>query len=277
MSTSSLVIDPEQSGTAYTADLNNSLEAINSCHSGTTAPTDEVVAGKLWLDISGASPVLKVYSNGWKTLFVLNSTTVDMSINDLVLSGELELAGNASLDDNAKLRFGNSSDLKIYHDSNNSYIKDSGVGNLLVDATNLQFRNADGTQTYASFVEGGSSFLYHNGSEKLTTSSSGIEVTGTLVATGEVTAFSDARIKANIEVIPDALSKVRAIRGVTYDRTDMVTKRHTGVIAQEVQAVLPEAVLEGETLSVAYGQMVGLLIEAIKELEAKVEKLEGSK
>jgi len=110
-------------------------------------------------------------------------------------------------------------------------------------------------------------------------SSSGNNLSGSFTATGNITAYSDIRIKSNIEVIHSALDKVGVIRGVTYDRTDIETERQTGVIAQEVQAVLPEAVIENAdgTLSVAYGQMVGLLVEAIKELTAKVEKLEGAK
>jgi hypothetical protein len=97
----------------------------------------------------------------------------------------------------------------------------------------------------------------------------------TIVASGNVTAFSDARIKTNIEVIPDALEKVCTLRGVTYDRTD-TGERQTGLIAQEVQAILPEAVTaladENQTLTLAYGNMIGLMVEAIKELTAKVEK-----
>ena len=98
---------------------------------------------------------------------------------------------------------------------------------------------------------------------------------GNSIATGNVTAYSDIRLKTDIQVIPDALAKVCALRGVTYERID-TGERQTGVIAQEVQAVLPEAVMDGEHLSVAYGNMVGLLIEAVKELAAKVKELEDA-
>jgi hypothetical protein len=105
---------------------------------------------------------------------------------------------------------------------------------------------------------------------------SGQVTAGTLYSNGDVTAFSDARIKTNVEVIPNALDKVCRIRGVTYTRTDNGDlergKRSTGVIAQEVEAVLPEAVVrdaidpENGTMGVNYGNLAGLLIEAIKEL-----------
>ena len=102
---------------------------------------------------------------------------------------------------------------------------------------------------------------------------------GTLVASGNVTAYSDIRIKEDIQVIPNALAKVQSIRGVTFTRNDLEDKelRHAGVIAQEVEIVLPEVILEGRDgiKTVAYGNMVGLLIEAIKELSAKLEVLES--
>lgn len=100
-----------------------------------------------------------------------------------------------------------------------------------------------------------------------------LDVAGNFTARGNVTAYSDARLKTDIQVIPDALSKVNSLRGVTYERID-TGERQTGVIAQEVQAVLPEAVMDGGGhLSVAYGNMVGLMIQAIKELNAKVDAL----
>jgi hypothetical protein len=99
--------------------------------------------------------------------------------------------------------------------------------------------------------------------------------TSTLTATGDVVAYSDRNIKTNIEPIIDALSKVSSIGGYTFTRTDIPSGRRTGVIAQEVRDVLPEAVYETEngTLTVAYGNMVGLLIEAIKELQGTVQAL----
>lgn len=102
---------------------------------------------------------------------------------------------------------------------------------------------------------------------------------GTFTAVGNVAAYSDRKIKDNIEVIGNALDKVLAIRGVTFTRTDMEDKekRHAGVIAQEVEIVLPEVVTEDDygIKTVTYGNMVGLLIEAIKELTAKVNDLES--
>ena len=105
----------------------------------------------------------------------------------------------------------------------------------------------------------------------------GIQITtaGALTAADNITAYSDIKLKKNIELIPNALEKVLSIRGVTFERIDTGNKG-TGVIAQEVQEVLPEAVMENEEgiKSVAYGNMVGLLIEAIKEQQTHINRLE---
>jgi len=108
-----------------------------------------------------------------------------------------------------------------------------------------------------------------------------MDMSGNLTMAGNVTAYSDIRLKENINVIPDALDKVQQIRGVTFTRNDVddLEQLHTGVIAQEVETVLPMAVSEDNNgvKNVAYGNMVGLLIEAIKELKAEVEQLKSEK
>ena len=100
---------------------------------------------------------------------------------------------------------------------------------------------------------------------------------GDITAGGNVTAYSDRRVKDNLSIIPDALKKVNSLNGYTYTRIDQEDKdkRYTGVVAQEVLEVLPEVVSEDKdgNYSVAYGNMVGILIEAIKELTQEVESL----
>jgi len=112
MSTASLIIAANQTGLGFTADLNAGLEAINTCHSGSTAPTTDLVAGKFWLDTSGANPILKIYRNGWKSLFTLNTTTVDMNVNDILandvtLSGDLNMTNSASVIQVSSVDLGN--------------------------------------------------------------------------------------------------------------------------------------------------------------------------
>jgi hypothetical protein len=102
--------------------------------------------------------------------------------------------------------------------------------------------------------------------------------TGTITASSDITAYSDIRHKANLKRIENSLEKVKTLNGYTFTRTDEEDKerRYAGVVAQEVLEVLPEVVhmTEKGMYSVAYGNLTALLIESIKELTAKVEKLE---
>lgn len=127
----------------------------------------------------------------------------------------------------------------------------------------------------------GTSRMYYNGSSKIQTTSTGATITGDLNST------SDIRYKKNVETIDNALEKVQSLRGVTFDwdndafeekentKKPNFTERATGVIAQDVEKVLPEAVRENEDgfKNVAYGNMVGLLIEAIKEQQQQIDEL----
>lgn len=94
-----------------------------------------------------------------------------------------------------------------------------------------------------------------------------------LIAKSDVVTYSDIRFKHNVVTIDNALEKVNALRGVSYEKD---LKQCIGVIAQEVETVIPEVVhTDPDGLkSVAYGNIVGLLIESIKELTARVESLE---
>jgi len=129
-------------------------------------------------------------------------------------------------------------------------------------------------ETMATFTYNGAVSLYFDNAVKLATTTNGVTVTGT------VTETSDIRLKSNIETIDSALDKVKAMRGVYFDRHDEEDKRSVGVIAQEMQKVIPEAVVEDDTedkyLSVAYGSLIGVLIEAVKELSEEVSELKKS-
>ena len=100
-----------------------------------------------------------------------------------------------------------------------------------------------------------------------------------LVASGNITAYSDATVKDNIQTIEYALEKVLKLRGVEFDRNDLDGKPHQiGVIAQEIEKVIPEVVITNDDglKSVAYGNLSGLLIEAIKELKAEIDELKSN-
>ena len=125
-------------------------------------------------------------------------------------------------------------------------------------------------------------FRSQNGTERAYLDSS-----GNFVATGNVTAYSDARLKTDIHTINDALGICGKLRGVSYKWLEN-GKAGIGVIAQEVEEILPEVVLNNvntdpatgkttEVKSVDYGKIVGVLINAINELKEEVEELKNAK
>jgi hypothetical protein len=111
-----------------------------------------------------------------------------------------------------------------------------------------------------------------------TTSNNGerLYVSGNIRATGSITANSDISLKKNLLKIENALEKVEQINGYTYELKADDSKRHAGVIAQEIETVLPEIVNKGNNglLGVEYGNISALLIEAIKEQNTKIKNLE---
>jgi hypothetical protein len=116
------------------------------------------------------------------------------------------------------------------------------------------------------------------GTGQLQVTGGNVTASGNITATGNVTAYSDQRLKDDIRTITDALSIVNQLRGVSYINKS-TKEAGIGVVAQEVQNILPAVVhadAEG-LLHVAYGNIVGLLINAIKELSVRVERLEARK
>ena len=111
--------------------------------------------------------------------------------------------------------------------------------------------------------------------------------TGTIESTGNIIAFtSDIRLKKDIEPIKNALEKVQSLRGFTYSHNETAKelgfieeRRWSGVSAQEIEKVLPEAVfpapVDDKYLTVQYEKIVPLLIEAIKELKEEIDELKN--
>jgi hypothetical protein len=104
------------------------------------------------------------------------------------------------------------------------------------------------------------------------TSTGNLSFSGNITAVGNVTTNSDEKLKENVITIKNALEKVLSLRGVEYDRIDS-GEHQIGLIAQEVEKIIPEVVYGDETKSVAYANLVSLLIEAIKEQQTEINNL----
>jgi hypothetical protein len=103
-----------------------------------------------------------------------------------------------------------------------------------------------------------------------------MDMSGNLTMAGDVTAYSDARVKENIVTVDNALNKVLALRGVYYNRIDSDDKKtKIGVIAQETLPIVPEVVNQDNDgmYNVSYGNLAGLFIEAFKEQQKEIEEL----
>ena len=141
--------------------------------------------------------------------------------------------------------------------------------------TTLRF-DADRWRLYAGAGSGEVFTVEQNGEVGIKDASPSYEldVNGTIRATGDVIAYSDERVKENIKTIDNSLEKVNKLRGVEFNKIGE-DKKSIGVIAQEIEKVLPEVVRTDDEgmKSVAYGNMVSVLIEAIKELNAEVKEL----
>lgn len=207
-----------------------------------TLPTSvQIVPGNLLL--SG-----NVHTNDTNDTFCIDHTNgivgIGQSLTNLVNdSNVLQISGGV----HATRYYGDGSRITGLTDS--KWLEDENdINNIYYSAGNVGIGGAAGT-------------------EKL-------KVHGDILATANVTAYSDKRLKSDIVKIKDALNKIDKLNGYTYTMND---KRSTGLIAQEVLEVLPEAVEGSEetTYALAYGNLASIFVEAIKELREKVLDLEN--
>ena len=139
------------------------------------------VATAATLNVGGNATITgNLTVNGTTTTIDTAVTSVDsLAVDGTISAGGTVTAAGIYLADNAKLNFGSGDDLQIYHDSNNSIIKDAGTGNITVQTNNINFINAAGSQFLSKFIESGAVELYHNGDKKFETTADGVDISGT--------------------------------------------------------------------------------------------------
>ena len=186
--------------------------------------------------------------------FNIDGTTIALSSGDLTV----DVAGDIKLNaDGGDWQFRDGTDhiLSISNNSSNVEIKTE------ISDKDMSFKGNDGGSVITALT---------------------LDMSGAGAATfnNDVTAFSDKRLKTDIKPITNALPKVMQMQGVYYKRNDVEdAKEQVGVLAQDMEAILPEVVLtaddEIQTKSVDYGKITSVLIEAIKELKAEINELKG--
>jgi hypothetical protein len=149
----------------------------------------------------------------------------------------------------------------------------SGYGNLQVSASNATFAAGDVSLLMSLCVGGTVGFGMSNPGA----CNARLAVDGNIFTTGTLITLSDERAKSEITRIQDGLRRLCSMTGYTYVTNSTPRRRHVGLLAQEVEAAIPEAVytINDNYKSVAYGNLMGLVVEAIKELTGRIEALEG--
>ena len=165
------------------------------------------------------------------------------------------------------------------------------AGDIILDADGADVIFKDGGTTIAKFINSSSDFVIatdvddkdfiikgQDSTSEITALTIDMSAAGAATFNNDVTAFSDKRLKTDIEPISNALEKVMRMQGVYYKRNDVENaKTQVGVLAQDMETIVPEVVLtaddEMQTKSVDYGKLTAVLMEAVKELSNEVTHL----
>jgi len=164
-------------------------------HDGSNSYISELGTGDLRLgavnirigdNTSGASYIYAT-QNAEVTLYHNNSpklatTSTGIDVTGVITTDGMTTSADINFGDNDKAVFGAGSDLQIYHDGSNSYVKDAGTGSIVLEGQDLYLNSTVGT--YLRGVQGGAVTVFHNDAEKLATTSSGVDVSGILEVTG---------------------------------------------------------------------------------------------
>ncbi len=281
-----------QSFPATRADINNVLSAIKSSNSNATAPTSPST-GEVWYDTTNT--LFKVYNgSAFEEIksggivaadLTSNSVTTGKILDSAVTASKLNVVGNGTTSQYLRSDADGSFTWATPTDTNTTY--SAGAGLDMVGTTiSIEADLRDGithigrdsndyialnTTNFGFFLDGGERFRMENDGD--------IHCDGSVVAYSAT--VSDKNLKSAISVVGNALDKVSQLNGVEFTRKDSGV-RSAGVIAQEVEKVLPQAVVERRLplhtgteevfKTVEYDALHSLYIEAIKELKGLVEK-----
>lgn len=219
---------------------------------------------------NGTSIVLASGANTSDVMLVVTYGTFQVADLGAALSSSLDIGANGIT--GSAIVLDSSGDITLDADGADTIFKDGGTefGRITNSSTDFVLKTAVSDRDF--ILKG------NDGGSEITALTVDMSAAGAATFNNDVTAFSDVILKDDINTIDNALERVQGMRGVFFNRKDINSSRQTGVIAQEVEPFLPEVVREtkdeNKIKSVAYGNMVGVLIEAIKELNAKVEELQ---
>ena len=225
------VADGLQIGDDETIQLGDSQEFSLTHTASGNSIISENGSGNLFIDAtnfrvrnstSGGEDMISADSDGSVTLYNNNVAKLTTSGSGVTVTGVVTSDG-LDMGDNEKIRLGDSQDLEIYHDGSHSRIVDSGTGHLTINATDFVVNNSADTKNMIIATDGGSVNLYYDASQKFRTISAGVEVTGTIVASGDATITGDGSFAGGDITLGGSAAKISGTSGgqvsINYNTT----------------------------------------------------------
>ena len=192
-------------------------------------------------------------------------TLTALTVDDITING-------STISDGADLTIDVGGDIILDAAGDDILLKSGGTheGNINFASSNLTIKSIVSDKDMI--------FQGNDGGSDVTALTLDMSAAGAAVFNNDVTAFSDKRLKTDISNIKNGLDKVMRMQGVYYKRNDVKDAREQiGVLAQDMEAIVPEVVLTADddmqTKSVDYGKLTSVLIEAIKELKIEIDEL----
>lgn len=191
-------------------------------------------------------------ANQWRVV-TGGSERLEVNNTQVTVQNKLLVTGGVGVEDAIKTTGGR---IQLGHHTN-------GAG--------IWFDRSSSTQYWFMGLTGNDFRLWNSAANRMT-----LDTGGNVTFSGDVTAYSDERLKEDVQTLDGALDKVKAMRGVSYTKKEDGSKS-VGVIAQEMLEVLPELVRKDkdDMYSVAYGNITAVLIEAMKEQQKQIEELKA--
>ena len=216
---------------------------------------DSVTAPTLTGSTSVKTPLIE-FTDGDNAIAIADgggveiATSLDMNGKELILDADADTSITADVDDQIDFKVGGTDQIQL----NDGYLAPVTNNDIDLGTSSLQFKDGyfDGTLYTDAISNSGS------------------------ITSATYFYSSDAALKEDIQTIENPLEKVQALRGVSYKWKD-TGRKDIGLVADEVQEVLPELVVENEHKQMDYGHMIGLLVEAIKEQQKEIEELKCQK
>ena len=224
----------------------------------------------------------QVITGRWRSdsLQLLNDTNFSVA-GTSEFTGDITANGNIDLPDEKNINFGADGDLAIGHTSFHSFLYNKTNSLYIGSSDHVYIRTKNvgggsgplGGESAIDCMQNAEVALYYDNQKKFETTTSGITVTGTAQAT-DFNSTSDVRLKTNIQAIEDPLAKVVQIEGVSFNWKED-NRPALGVIADQVEKIIPELVTDGDPKTVNYNGLIGLLIEAVKEQQVQITELKS--